>query len=295
MRSHCIFFITINNASEIGKGSTMEEPTMTRTTRFVGAVLLISVFQLFAQSETVAILPFGAAGGVDSTTASAVTEFVQNAFVQHSAYKVLERKQIQKILWEQSFQLTGATESAVEAGKLLAVNRIAMGSLTKLGKEFTLVMNLVDVKTGEVLKSEKKSAQISIEDIDNVLIEPMVELLLSVKQRSGFTLIIKKATGIDRMDTISGTDAWVQVTIGNRLIGRTETVQNSNSPEFNERFEVTDYAGELIILTIYDHDVTKDQLIGQVTIQEPKSGKYPIIGSINGQNYNRGQIEIVFE
>lgn len=260
----------------------------------IAVALLLSV-RLFAQTETIAILPFEASGGVDSTTASAVTEFVQNAFVQHSVYKILERKQIQKILREQSFQLTGATESAVEAGKLLAVNRVVIGSITKLGKEFTLVMNLVDVKTGEVLKSEKKSAQISIEDIDNVLIDPMVELLLSVKQRSGFTLIVKKGTGIQRMDTLTDTDAWVQVSVGNRLIGRTDKVQDNNSPEFNKSFDVSEYSGEPIILTVYDHDVNSEDLIGNVTISEPKSGMYPIIATVNGRNYNMGQIEVVFE
>lgn len=259
------------------------------------AVALLLSCRLFAQSETVAILPFEAPGGVDSTTASAVTEFVQNAFAQHSIYKVLERKQIQKILREQSFQLTGATESAVEAGKLLAVNRIAIGSITKLGKEFTLVMNLVDVETGEVLKSEKKSAQISIEDIDNILIDPMVELLLSVKRRSGFTLVVKKGTGIHKKDALSESDVWVQVSVGNQLVGRTEKIQDSNSPEFNDRFDVSEYSGEPIILTVYDHDVNSEDLIGNVTISGPKSGRYPIIGTIDGQNYNLGQIEVVFE
>lgn len=268
---------------------------MKRITRFIPAILLCFVIQLRAQSETMAVLPFDASGGVDSTTGSAITEFAQNSFVKYANYKVVERKQIQKILREQSFQLTGATESAVEAGKLLTVNLVVTGSLNKLGKEYTLVMNLVDVKTAQVLNSAKKSAQIPIEDIDNVLIEPMVELLMSVKKRTGFTLIIKKGTGIKKMDQLSDTDAWVQVSVGSRLIGRTEKVQDNNSPEFNARFEISDYAGELIILSVYDHDVHGEDAIGQVTIPEPKSGLYPIIAIINGGNYNVGQIEVVIE
>jgi|GEM_PF-4496483 len=268
---------------------------MIRISKLVTLNLIFFILPLLAQKKTIAILPFEAAGGIDSKTATAITEFVQNAFVQYSNSKILERKQIQKILIEQNFQLTGATESAVEVGKLLAVNQIVMGSITKLGKEFTLVMNLVDVKTGEILKSQKKSAQIPIEDIDNVLIEPMVELLLSVKEPSGFTLIIKKAIGIHKMDLMSDTDAWIQVSIGNRLIGRTEKIQDNNSPEFNERFEVSNYAGEVIVLRVYDHDISKEELIGEVLIYEPKSGKYPIIGTINGQTYNLGQIEVIFE
>jgi hypothetical protein len=191
--------------------------------------------------------------------------------------------------------LTGLTEDAVEIGKLLAANKLVTGQLTKLGKKYTLVLSLVDVKSGELLKSQKRSAQITIEDIDNELVEPLVEQLLSVKARSGFTLVIKKGTGIEKMDALSDTDAWIQVTVGNRLIGKTEVVKDNNSPQFNERFEVSEYAGEPITLTVYDHDVTGEELIGNVTISEPKNGKYPIIGTENGQNLYRGQIEVVFE
>jgi TolB-like protein len=268
---------------------------MKRIMRIAVAILILGTAQLFAQSETIAILPFDFAGAVDSTTASAVTEFVQNAFSKQATYKVLERKQIQKVLKEQSFQSTGVTETAVEAGKLLAVNKVVVGSINKLGEKYTLVMNLVDVKTGEVLKSEKKSAQIPIEDIDNVLIDPMVELLVSVKQRTGFTLVIKKGTGIEKMDLLSDTDAWISVSVGNRFIGRTKLIQDNNNPEFNERFEISNYANEIIILTVFDHDVTGDELIGQVTIKEPKNGLYPILGNINGQIRNRGQIEVFIE
>jgi len=268
---------------------------MGKIVKMTAATLIFFVTQLFAQSETIAILPFDFAGAVDSTTASAITEFTQNAFSNHASYKVLERKQIQKVLREQSFQLTGVTESAVEAGKLLAVNKVVVGSISKLGEKYTLVMKLVDVKTGEVLKSEKKSGQIPIEDIDNVLIDPMVELLVSVKQRSGFTLVIKKGTGIEKMDFLSNTDTWISISVGNRFIGRTKVIQDNNNPEFNERFEISDYANEIIILTVYDHDVTADKPIGQVTLKEPKSGLYPILANVSGQTVNRGQIEVYIE
>jgi len=258
-------------------------------------ILILMPLSAFAQSKTIAILPFEVSGKIEDGVGDAVAEITQNAFVQHSDYKVIERKQIQKVLDEQSFQLTGATENVVELGKILGVDRIVTGSLTKLGKEFTLVMKLIDAETGEVLKSEKISAQISIEDIDNIMIDLMVEILTSTKQRSGFTLIIKKGTGLKKMDFMTDTDAWVQVFIGNRLIGRTEKVQDNNSPEFNERFEISDYSGELILLKVFDHDVTGEQPLGQVIISEPKTGMYPIIGNVNGQNFNVGQIEVAFE
>jgi TolB-like protein len=249
----------------------------------------------FGQSETVAILPFQTGGEADSATANAITGFVQNAFVESKVFHVIERAQIQKVLDEQRLQLTGLTKDAVEVGKLLAASKMVVGQVTKLGKNYTLILNLVDVTSGEVSKSQKRSAQVAIEDIDNELVEPTVEQLLSVKERSGFTLTIVRGTGIEKMDVLTDTDAWIQVTVGNRLIGRTEVVKDNNSPVFNERIDVSEYAGEPIILTVYDHDVTGERQIGNVTIREPKSGRYPIIGTVNGQNLYRGQVEVVID
>ncbi len=260
--------------------------------------LIVCIFMLsfpvsiFAQKETCAILPFEGKGDVEITTANAITEFVQAAFMQSSVYKVVERNRIDNILKQQKIELAGATENAVEVGKLLSVNKIVMGSIIKLGKKYTIILKIINVTTGEIEKNEKKSAEVQIEEIDDMLIVPLVESLFSVKKQAGFTLWIRKCIGVTKMDAFSDSDVWVAIYLGNQLIGRTKFIKDDLNPVFDERFDISEYNGEIVNIYVYDHDVTKENLIGNVILDKIKSGKYPIIKTEGGNNYSQGQLEV---
>lgn len=82
--------------------------------------------------------------------------------------RVMERSQMDKILSEQGFQKSGAcsgTECAVEVGQLLGIDRMVVGSVGHLGKTFVLVARMVDVSSGEVLRSSTRQAQGDIDEI----------------------------------------------------------------------------------------------------------------------------------
>jgi TolB-like protein len=261
-------------------------------------VFLVLSYSAYTQSfqEIAAVLPIKCSGFDRDNLSDVITELTQDAFIKYSNYKIVEKSQVNKILNEQGFQISGITENAVEAGKLLAANKVVVGSLVKLGNELTLSLRLVDTQSGEVLKSEKKSARIEIEDVNNVLIDPTVQILVSEHPKSMITILLKSITGLPNMDTFSSSDAWLQVYVGNRLIGRTDFVKDNNSPQFNKRFEITDYSNEIIRIKVFDHDVRSEQPIGEVVIKEPKSGLYPILfESTEGSVTNRGQLEVVFE
>ncbi|HEY0088690.1 MAG TPA: CsgG/HfaB family protein [Candidatus Lokiarchaeia archaeon] len=257
-------------------------------------LILFSTFA-FSQNKSAAILPFTYSGDLDEKTANAITSFVQNAFVNTSNYKITERNQINKIIEEQNLQNTGLTEDAVRIGKIISCELVITGNIIKLGSQFTLIINLIDVETGQILKSEKKSAKIPLEDIDEVLVEPMVQSMLSGKPRTGFTLTLQRCIDLYKMDIFSDTDAWIQLSVGDRFIGKTDIIQDNNSPVFNKSFDIDDYSGEIIILTVYDHDITKDEILGQAIIKEPISGIYEIRGDINGVNSIKGQIKITIK
>src|ERR1035437_9319318 len=82
--------------------------------------------------------------------------------------RVMERSQMERILSEQGFQKSGAcsgTECAVEVGQLLGIDSMVVGSVGKLGRTFVLVARMVDVTSGEVLKSSTRQAQGEIDQI----------------------------------------------------------------------------------------------------------------------------------
>ena len=65
-----------------------------------------------------------------------------------------------KILAEAVFQHIGCTSSecAVQIGMILNVKQMVVGSLSKLMNTYFITVNLVDVETGEILKSENIKA-----------------------------------------------------------------------------------------------------------------------------------------
>lgn len=80
--------------------------------------------------------------------------------------RVMERSQMNAILAEQGFQKTGscdASDCAVEVGRLLAVDRMVLGSAGKLGETWSVTLRLVNVETGEVAASVRDSRSGSIE------------------------------------------------------------------------------------------------------------------------------------
>lgn len=111
------------------------------------------------------------ARGVSDIEAKAITDRLRIELQKSGEYRLLERDMMNMILEEQSFQLSGACSEAsclVEVGQLLAVNKIAGGSVTKIGSLFTIEVRIIDVETGEIFKNV-------IEDyngpIENVLIK----------------------------------------------------------------------------------------------------------------------------
>ena len=103
-------------------------------------ILFISNFIYSAERNTIAVAEFEGKG-VSSSESSAITDFIRNGFVKLKKYIVANRNNMDKILSEQKFQLSGCTdeECAVQMGKLLNVTLIVVGTVSKLGN--TVVLN----------------------------------------------------------------------------------------------------------------------------------------------------------
>ena len=85
----------------------------------------------------------------------AVSEQLRYEIVQKKRFRVVERAQMETVLKEQGFQQSGCTSEAcaVEAGQLLGVRYMVVGSLGTAGSYTMLSIRMVDVGTGEVVAS----------------------------------------------------------------------------------------------------------------------------------------------
>lgn len=112
---------------------------------------------------TIAILDFEGIG-VSSQEARVLTNRLGTHMVQLGRYQVIERGQMEQILTEQDFQLTGCTsnECAVEIGQLIGARQMLAGSFGKLGTVYTIDMRIIDVRTGRILRTTSYDIEGSI-------------------------------------------------------------------------------------------------------------------------------------
>lgn len=116
----------------------------------------------------VAVMPLQARG-VDSNATHILEDALADGLVGTGSMRLMERAQMAQVLGEQGFQESGTcdqSECAVQMGKMLGVERAVVGSVGLLGKTYVMNMRLVDIASGEILKS---SQQRQTGEIDQVL------------------------------------------------------------------------------------------------------------------------------
>jgi curli biogenesis system outer membrane secretion channel CsgG len=116
--------------------------------------LLLFIGLSFAQEITIAVLDFEGKGVSQSET-STLTDRLRDEIFKTGVYNVLERGLMDDVLKEQGFQQSGCvtSECAVEVGNMLGVQQMIGGSIGKVGNMYTVSARIIDVGTGEVLKS----------------------------------------------------------------------------------------------------------------------------------------------
>lgn len=103
---------------------------------------------------TLAIIDFEGLG-ISEQDARVLTNRLGTHMVQLGTFKVIERGQMQQILREQDFRMTGCTsdECAVEIGQLLGVQQMLAGSFGKIESMYLVDMRIIDVETGGILRT----------------------------------------------------------------------------------------------------------------------------------------------
>ena len=137
--------------------------------------LLLFIGLSFSQDITIAVLEFEGKGVSQSET-STLTDRLRDEMFNTGLYIVLERGKMDEVLKEQGFQQSGCvtSECAVEVGNMLGVQQMIGGSIGKVGSIYTVSARVIDVQTGEVLKSANYD---HIGDIGQLLIKGMKEVV----------------------------------------------------------------------------------------------------------------------
>jgi TolB-like protein len=161
------------------------------------ALLLFSLFLLSSLAgaqvkPTIAVLSFEAKN-VSQETADAVADILSTELFNTQRFQVIERQAMLRILDEQKLQMTGVTDMgrAVEIGKVLNVQKIMIGSVSKLGDTYIINTRLVDVKTGALELAQNAKSTTGEEGLTNAI----SDLVKIVAQKMAVEGSIIKITG----------------------------------------------------------------------------------------------------
>ena len=96
-----------------------------------------------------------------------VSEQLRVAIMKIPRVRLVERGQMQDILKEQGFQLTGCVSDAcaVEVGQLLGVKNIVVGSVGAAGSFILLTVRVLDVGSGEIVFNESVRTRGGIDEL----------------------------------------------------------------------------------------------------------------------------------
>ncbi len=159
-----------------------------KTTRISrgGACVLIAAACLsslvFAQEEKLnfAVVALKNGEGVTAGEAEIIADRLRTELFRTGRASMMERDQMQEILKEQGFQVSGAcTDEAcmVEIGQLLGVQRLVSGSIGRLGSMFLVNFRTIDVETAKIVKVVSVDIKGDIEDVVGELAGIAMELV----------------------------------------------------------------------------------------------------------------------
>jgi TolB-like protein len=138
-------------------------------------LLLITLLLLippssFSQSNgkfNVAVMDLDMASGIAESYKQTLSDRLRSELFITGRFTVVERKAMIEILTEQGLQMTGCTsnECAVEAGKMLGVERMIAGSIGKVGRTYSINIRMIDVELGVILDTRNVDFQGDIEEV----------------------------------------------------------------------------------------------------------------------------------
>ena len=116
-------------------------------------IFLLTIGTIIGQLP-IAVIDFDGKG-ISQQESSALTDRLRSELIEGGFFKVVERGMMEEVMKEQGFQQSGCTsdECIVEVGRMIGVERMVGGSISKVGDLFSVNAKIVSVETGEIFNS----------------------------------------------------------------------------------------------------------------------------------------------
>lgn len=157
----------------------------------VGILFAVGAFATPAAAQEnhdrmqIALIELEVSGGLDSTLSRPLSDRLRQELFKTGVFTVVERNVMENVLEEQSLHLAGCTsnECAVEVGRILGVQQIVAGSVSRVGIYLSINARLINVETTEVTAAESIDCECTLENVlTSRMREMAVKLALAVTQ-----------------------------------------------------------------------------------------------------------------
>jgi len=130
---------------------------MRRFTLIVTILIVVSSVPLLAQADEkplISVLDFKTSG-ISRAEVEVFVDFLSSHIIDTGKFRVIDRMQREALLREMEFSYDDCTDEGcqLEVGRLLAANQIVVGSVGRVGERYLLTIKLIDVQTGEAIKT----------------------------------------------------------------------------------------------------------------------------------------------
>jgi len=153
---------------------------MQRTIRLFLIILFLCISANPASAQksspkkiNIAVLDFEAREGVGRGEAASLSDIFSAQLAQTGQYTIVDRNRIKAILNEQGFQQSEAcssVECVVEVGKILNVQKIFAGVIGKIGRLYTVNVQLINITTAQIELNNARQHEGDIEDLAKTII-----------------------------------------------------------------------------------------------------------------------------
>jgi TolB-like protein len=152
---------------------------------FFSIVLVgIAYIPVFADMK-IAVMDFEVLSNVTRQEGAIISDLIRSEMVNINLFTVVERSQINQVLREQGFQMTGCTDvtCAVKIGKLLSARKILVGTITKIGETYIINGRIVDIEKGVAEYSSKEKA-LNKESLDQACEQFVIKLADNIAMKA---------------------------------------------------------------------------------------------------------------
>ncbi len=126
----------------------------------------------------VAVLDFDTRGAVTKDEAGSLSDMFQSYLVDTGEFVVVDRSRIRALMQELGFQQSGAcsdVECVAEAGKILKVEKMFAGTIGKVGKMYSVNVQLIDVGTARIEINKAQPYDGTVEGLMETVVPAIVE------------------------------------------------------------------------------------------------------------------------